>query len=78
MDEALVEHAEHDVHRGDGGGDEQQFVRERRAERRRGALIGHDEALGQPMSFLACSIASIASPSEAFGARLNEIVVAGN
>ena len=38
MDEALVEHAEHDVHGDDGGQYEPQLIAERTAERRRGAL----------------------------------------
>jgi len=38
MDVALVEHAEHDVHRDDRGEDQPKLVRERALERGRGAL----------------------------------------
>ena len=34
--------------------------------------------IGMPMSFCAFSMASVAAPSEAFGARLKEIVTTGN
>ena len=79
MDVALVEHAEHDVHRDDRGEDQQQLVGERRAERQRRALEARSARW--PAGRARCcavSIASTASPSEAPGARLNEIVAAGN
>ena len=44
MDEALVEHPQHDVHRDDRGDDQQQLVVERGAERRRATLHRDDEA----------------------------------
>ena len=44
MDEALVEHAEHDIHRHDRGDDQEHLVGQRRLEGRRGALERGDEA----------------------------------
>ncbi len=78
MDVALVEHAQHDVHRDDRGEDQPELVGERRAERERRALEAELRARGHAELLLADSIASTASPSEAPGARLNEIVAAGN
>ena len=80
VDEALVQHAQHDVDRDDRRQDQQQLVATAtlwNAERR--ALEGGDRSspAGRcPVS--ACRIASTAAPSEAPGARLKEIVVAGN
>ena len=47
MDEALVEHAEHDIHRHHRGNEQEHLIAERRLERRRGALERGHEAVGQ-------------------------------
>ena len=45
MDEALVEHAEHDVDRDDRGEDQEELVAERRLEGERRALEARDDAV---------------------------------
>ena len=79
VDVALVEHAQHDVDGDDRGEDEQRLARQRLVERLRRAhevrvhAGRHADARlrrrGSPFT---------ASPSDSPGARLNEIVTAGN
>ncbi len=78
VDEALVEHAQHDVHHQDRRGQQQQLVGEVVAERKRGALERRADAGGHLDLALGLLITSTAAPSEAPGARLNDTVLAGN
>ena len=79
MDEALVQHAQHDVHDQHRREQQQQLVGQIVAERERRALEGRADAGGHADAAVsAFSMASTAAPSEAPGARLKETVVAGN
>ena len=76
VDEALIEHAEHDVDGDDGGEDQQQLIGQRRLEGRRRALEGRDDACRQ--ADLAARPAGSRRPprrARRRGARLNEMVV---
>ena len=79
MNQALVEHAQHDIDGDQRGGDQQRHVGHRGAENLRGALETalharrHVQFARRP-----CSMTSVAWPSATPGARLKESVTAGN
>ena len=79
MDEALVEHAQHDVDVTIAARISSSSLDSEASKRGRGALEGGDEAVRQADVRLAPGGSpSTAAPSEAPGAVSNEIVVAGN
>ena len=77
VNEALVEHAEHDVDRGDRRQHEELLVGERLLEHQRRAGEGSGKVARQADRLRRrAAIAAVASLSDLPGARLNEIVVA--
>ena len=78
MNEAFIQHAEHDVDRHQRGQNQQRLIRQRILERRRRALKIRLQAGRHVHVFLHLVDRGIALPSAAFGARLNETVTAGN
>ena len=78
VDEALVQDAQHDVDRDQRGQDEQRFVGQRILEEAAVPWKPACRLAGMFISFCTLSMAEIALPSEASGARLNETVTEGN
>ena len=79
VDVALVEHSQHDVDRDQRGQDQQRLVGQR--EPGTPAAVPWNAAwmlAGIPSSFLRVLMAFTASPSEAPGARLKDMVTTGN
>ena len=78
VDVALVEDAEDDVDRDQGRQDQQRLVGQGGLEGLGRALEAAPDAGGQPQLLAVASTACTASPREAPGARLKEMVTAGN
>jgi hypothetical protein len=78
MDLTLVEYAQHKIHGNRRGKNQDMLVAQRVLEGGRRTLKGALNVLRHSQFVPDLFTASMASPSEAFGARLNESVMTGN